>query len=177
MTDPSALSTGASPEYADAMLKFLGDLEPLAVFERTPADLRGAVCGLTKAQLATPERPGKWGVAAVVQHLADAELVLGFRYRNLLSLPGAPVHAFDQDAWAAGLGYLTADVPAALDDFESIRRANLRVLRAARPEQWDWFAVHEQRGRETLRHMVRLYAAHDRYHLYQIGRIKAAIGV
>lgn len=176
MSDQSALHSGATPAYADAMLKFLGDREPLEVFAATPGDLRKAVAGLSAKTVHTPEAPRKWGVAAVVQHLADAELVLGFRYRTVLAQPGRPVPAFDQDAWADALDYTAINISTALDDFENVRRANLRVLRAVKPEQWEQFAIHEQRGKETLAHMVRLYAAHDCYHLYQIERIKKAIG-
>ena len=158
------------------MMKFLGDREPLKVFSSTAADLRATTKGLSKRQLETPEAPGKWGVAAVVQHLADVEIVLGFRYRKVLGQPGTRVPAIDQDAWADRLGYMTADVPAALDDFEALRRVNLRLLRSVQPNQWELFGIHEERGNETLRHMVRLYAAHDCYHLYQIDRIIKSIG-
>lgn len=176
MATTSALSSGVTPEYADAMLKFLGDREPLEVFAATPGDLRKAVAGMSEKAVHTPEAPGKWSVAAVVQHLADAELVLGFRYRSVIAQPGRAVPAFDQDAWADALAYAAVNIATALDDFEAIRRTNLRVLRAVKPAQWEQFAMHEQRGKETLQHMVRLYAAHDCYHLFQIERIKKAIG-
>jgi hypothetical protein len=31
--------------------------------------------------------------------------------------------------------------------------------------------MHEERGKETVRHLLRLYAGHDLNHLQQIGRI------
>ena len=176
MAEESALKSGATAEYSVALLKFLGDREPLDVFAQTAADLRAAVKGLSKRQLDTPEAPGRWSVAAVVKHLADVEVVLGFRYRKVLGEPGTRIPAIDQDAWADRLEYLTADVPSALDDFEALRGVNLRLLRAVKNGQWELFGIHEQRGNETLRHMVRLYAAHDCYHLHQIDRIKKAIG-
>jgi len=176
MADESALSSGATPEYADAMMKFLEDREPLEVFARTPHKLRKAVKGLGKKKLAKLEAPGKWSVAAVVKHLADVEIVLGFRYRKVLGEPGTSIPAIDQDAWAERLGYMNANVADALDDFEAVRRANLRLLKSVTDDQWNLFGIHEQRGNETLAHMVRLYAAHDCYHLYQIKRIKKAIG-
>ncbi len=176
MSEKSALHTGATPEYTDAMMKFLGDREPMAVFAATPGDLRKVVAGLTTVQMETPEAPGKWSVAGVVQHLVDVEITLGLRYRRVLSQPGKSIPAIDQDALAAVLDYNHSDVPAGLDDFEAIRRANLRLLRKLTPAQLQLHGIHEERGRETLAHMVRLYAAHDCYHLYQIDRVKKAIG-
>ncbi len=176
MTEKSALSTGATPAYADAMLKYLGSRDPMEVFASTPGDLRKAVAGLSKPLLAKPEAPGKWSVAGVVQHLVDVEITLGLRYRRVLSQPGKSVPAIDQDALAAATDYNNSDVAGGLDDFEAIRRANLRFLRKLTPAQMESHGIHEERGRETLSHMVRLYAAHDCYHLYQIERIKKAIG-
>lgn len=176
MSDQSALHAGATPAYADAMMKFLGDREPMEVFAATPGDVRKAVAGLSAKQLQTPEAPGKWSVAGVVQHLVDVEITLGLRYRRVLAQPGKSVPAIDQDALGAATDYNHSDVPGGLDDFEAIRRANLRFLRKLTPEQLESWGIHEERGRETLRHMVRLYAAHDCYHLYQIARIKKAIG-
>lgn len=176
MAEESALKSGATADYSVALLKFLGDREPMDVFVQTAADLSSAVEGLTKRLLETREAPGKWSVAAVIRHLADVEVVLGFRYRKVLGEPGTRIPAIDQDAWAERLEYITADVPAALEDFEALRRVNLRLLESVKPGQWELFGIHEQRGNETLRHMVRLYAAHDCYHLYQIDRIKKAIG-
>lgn len=176
MSQQSALHTGATPEYADAMMKYLGDRDPMAVFAESPAQYRAAVAGLTPKQLTMPEAPGKWSVAAVVQHMADVEIVLGLRYRRVLASPGKSIPAIDQDSLAGVLDYNNADTAAALEDFESVRRANLRVLRRVTPAQLDLSGIHEERGVETLRHMIRLYAAHDCYHLYQIDRIKKAIG-
>ena len=51
MPEKSALNTGATPQYADAMMSFLGEREPMEVFVATPGDLRKAVAGLTKQQL------------------------------------------------------------------------------------------------------------------------------
>ena len=112
----------------------------------------------------------------VLQHLADVEIVLGFRYRKALAEPGQPVPAIDQDAWVKELDYNSRNLSETLDDFATLRKINLRLLGGLTEERLQCYSIHEQRGRETLEHMVRLYAAHDCYHLYQIDRIKTAIG-
>ena len=173
----SALSRGDSPDYIGAILKFLGDREPLEVFAATDTHLREATKDLSGTHLRQPEKPGKWSILQVVQHLADAEIMLGLRYRKVLAEPGQPYPAIDQDAWVKELGYNERNLDDALDDFAALRKINLRLLRDLTDEQWQRHGIHEQRGKETLKDMVRLYAAHDCYHLYQIDRIKTAIGV
>lgn len=168
----SALSAGDSPDYAVEMLKFLEDREPLAVFGETEDALRAAVAGLSDEQLRAPEPPGKWSVREVVAHLADVEFPLGFRYRMVVAQSGCSVPAMDQDSWVTGLDSNARDVGEAIDAFARVRAVNLRFLQRLPEDAWERFAIHDERGKETLRHMVRLYAAHDRYHLYQIDRIK-----
>lgn len=176
MTENTALSRGDSPAYGEAVLEFLGDRDPLDVFESSSAALRDAVQDLTDVQLRTPEKPGKWSVIEVLQHLADAELVLGVRYRKVLAQPGDPIPSIEQDLWAEKLRYAEANLEDALAQFEHTRKVNLAVLRRASGDDWQLHGMHEQRGRETLEYMVRLYAAHDLYHLHQIDRIRKAIG-
>lgn len=174
--DTSALSQGNSQEYTKAVLAFLGDRSPLEVFETIPAEIEAATRGLTDEQLRTPEKPGKWSVLEVVWHLADVEPVLGFRYRKVLAESGCTVPPIDQDAWARELRYNARELTDAFEQYQAARKFNLDLLRNTPDEHFERYAIHEERGKETLRLMTRLYAAHDRYHLHQIERIKRAIG-
>lgn len=167
-----------TPDAIAALLALLGDADPLAVQEQTPAELAAATEYLDDKALRTREREGKWSIIEVVQHLADAELVLSVRIRMILAeQPDPALVVFDQDKWATNLHYRDVQLQDALALFRTARAANLRLLCAATPEQMDQAGLHSERGRETLRHITCLYAAHDLYHLGQIARIKGAIGV
>ena len=172
----SALSRGDAPEYMHAILKFLGERDPFDVIEETEEKLRVLTQGLSDEHLRTPEKTGKWSILEVMWHLADVEIVLGFRYRMVAAQPGSAVSAIDQDTWAKQLDYNGRGLSDALEDFARVRAVNLRFLKGLPKERFEQFAMHEERGKETLQDMVRFYAAHDSYHLYQIDRIKTAIG-
>jgi len=154
----------------------LGSRDPIEVMRGTPTALRHATAGLSDAQMSRPEAPGKWSVRHVIQHLADAELVGGFRFRMVLAHEGPNLPGYDQDAWAAGLHYENADWEAALGDFTALRAANLRVLAAAAPADFERYMVHSERGNESLGYMIRMYGGHDLVHLRQVARIRQAIG-
>jgi hypothetical protein len=175
MSTPSPLSAGDQPEYIDALLAYLGDDDPLVVFGETPTALRAATAGLSNAQRTTPEAAGKWSVLEVVQHMGQTEVALGFRYRIVLAEDGPALPAIDQNRWVEHLFPEQVSLEEALDDFAALRAVNLRLLQRVEGDGWAHHGVHSQRGTETLAHMVRLYAAHDRYHLHQIGRILQAI--
>jgi hypothetical protein len=55
--------------------------------------------------------------------------------------------------------------------FGVLRDMNLALLRDLTDEQWERFGMHEERGRESLRHLARLVAGHDVNHLKQIEAI------
>jgi DinB superfamily len=163
--------------YVAALLDALGSRDPLQVLAETPSNLRLTVAGLTSEQDGTPERPGKWSVRQVVQHLADSEVVGGFRFRMVLAHGTPELPGYDQDLWAERLAYKHSDLATALDDFEFLRGLNLRILRRATPEDMERCVMrHAERGDEPLGHMVKLYAGHDVVHLRQIARIRQAIG-
>jgi hypothetical protein len=113
-------------------------------------------------------------VRQVVQHLADAELVGGFRFRMVLAQDAPMLPGYDQETWAERLKYEESDWEAALEDFAALRGANLRLLERATPAEFERVMVHSERGNESLRYMVRMYAGHDLVHLRQIARIRQA---
>ncbi|MEA2561006.1 MAG: hypothetical protein QOH06_2510 [Acidobacteriota bacterium] len=171
---PDAVSQADA--YVAAILAALGSRDPLELLAETPTVLRTAVAGLTSEQDGTPERPGKWSVRQVVQHLADSDLVGGFRFRMVLAHEAPELPGYDQDLFAERLRYQDSDLATALDDFEFLRGLNLRLLRRATPEDMKRVMRHAERGDEPLAHMIKLYAGHDVVHLRQIARIRQAIG-
>ncbi|MFA6240918.1 MAG: DinB family protein [Candidatus Hydrogenedentales bacterium] len=170
------LHQGSTPDYVSKMLASLSARDPIDVMKCTGDALAEACKRMDETALRTPEASGKWSVLDVVQHLADGELVLGFRYRRILGEPeSSPLPPFDPSAWATRLRYSEVNLGAALDQFNAVRRINLQFLEGLRDADWDVRYTHFDRGKETLRDAVRLYAAHDLCHLAQIGRIKQRV--
>jgi hypothetical protein len=177
LSNPASTAAEQVRAYVNSLFKALGSREPLEVLAETPEVLRQAVAGLDPVQEGTPERPGKWSVRQVVQHLADSELVGGFRYRMVLAHEAPELPGYDQDLWAERLRYQDADLATALSDFAMLRNLNLRLLRRATPEDLRRVMRHAERGDEPLgERMIPQYAGHDLVHLAQIRRIRQAIG-
>lgn len=162
--------------YVAGLFTILGDREPAAVLGEMPAALAAATAGLSAVQLRTPEGPAKWSVIEVAQHLADSELVGGFRFRMILAHDKPSLPGYDQDAWVGRLHYRDVKLADALADFATLRAATLRLFAAASPADLARVMVHSERGEESLGYMQRMYAGHDLVHLRQIARIRAAIG-
>lgn len=171
-----AKDAGASASYVRALLDLLGDRQPFAVLEETPQRIEAIVAGLDEERLRRPERPGKWSINEVVAHLADSELVMGYRFRRILADDRPQITGYDQDGWAERLRYRDARLDESLAQFRALRAANVRLVRGATPEELQRVGVHSERGEESAAHLLTLWAAHDLVHRRQIARIKAAVG-
>jgi uncharacterized damage-inducible protein DinB len=174
-TNPASASRDQAKSYTSAILGLLGDKDPLTTLEATSAALHAAVQGLDDSTLRTPEAPGKWSVVQVLQHLADSDVVWAWRLRMVLAHNRPPITGYDQDAWAKRLNYADAKAGEALEQFDAVRRANVRLLRRSSTPDLQRVGIHAERGEESIAHMMKLYAGHDLLHLNQIERIKQAV--
>lgn len=174
-TNPASRSIEQAKAYTAAVLDLLGARNPMNVLQETPLALRKALAGLSEGQMAEPEARGKWSIRHVVQHLADSELVWGYRLRKVLGEDRPPLTGYDQDLWAQRLHYDEANVENALDDFGVLRHSNLRLLTGASGDDLKRVGVHAERGEESVGHMIGLYAGHDLLHLRQLDRIRCAV--
>ena len=112
----------------------------------------------------------------VIQHLADSDLVWAYRLRMVLAHEEPELGGYNQDLWANRLGYADVSVADAIEQLTVLRSANLRLLRTVPPAALLRAGIHLERGRETLDHMLRLYAGHDLVHVRQLERIKEVTG-
>jgi DinB family protein len=161
--------------YAGAILDLLADQDPLAVLRQTPPAAAQAINGLTLDALRAPEAPGKWSIVQVLQHLADSDLVWGWRVRMILAHDRPHITGYDQDLWADRLSYADADPDEAISLLTILRRANLRLIDRATPADLKRVGVHSERGEESVEYLLRLYAGHDLLHLRQIERIRSSL--
>jgi hypothetical protein len=175
-TNPASGAAEHAAAYVAAVLDLVGDQDPLSVLRETIDALPHAIAGLSPPQLRQPERPGKWSITQVLQHLADTEIVGAWRFRLILAQDRPQLTGYDQDLWADRLAYADAEPTAALDVFAAVRRANLRLLERATPEDLKRVGLHAERGEESVAHLRSLYGGHDLLHRRQIARIRAAIG-
>lgn len=171
-----AEATAQAPTYVASLLAHLEDRDPLEVLAETPGALADLMAGLSEAQEVAPEAPGKWSIRQVVAHLADSELVGGFRFRMVLAHDAPELPGYDQDLWAERLRYQETPAAVALEDFKTLRASTLRLLRRATPEDFQRVMRHTERGDESLEKMARLYASHDLVHRKQIQRIRRVVG-
>lgn len=161
-------------QYIQRILGFVEGKEPLEVQRETPKKLQNLIKPLSRKQLSQRPEPGKWSITEILAHLVDTEIVGSWRMRLIIGQDGVPIQAFDQDVWAGTFNYAGCDPKASLETFRVLRENNLRMLKALPKNLWENYGMHSERGRETVAHLVKMFAGHDLNHLAQVERIAKA---
>jgi hypothetical protein len=155
-------------QYIERILGHLKGAAPATVLSATPGKLKKLLRGVPRRKLTKRPEPGRWSAAEILAHLADTELVSGFRMRLILGKSGTPIQAFDQDAWSGSLQYAKQDPVLSMEAFRVQRERNIRMLRLIPSGMWENFGMHEERGKETITRITEMMAGHDINHLKQI---------
>jgi hypothetical protein len=158
-------------QYTQRMLANVEGKEALAVQAATADAIARLIDGVPGAALSARPSPDRWSVREIIAHLADSEIVIGFRMRLILGSPGVAVAAYDQNSWASSGHYDRRDPKQSLEQLRVLRDGNLALLASLDKEQWSHYGMHSERGRESIEHIARMTAGHDVNHLRQIEQI------
>jgi len=159
-------------QYTQRLFGYLNGRDPLKVQRETPKKLAKLITGLSRKQAMGRPEAGKWSIAEILAHLADTELVGGWRMRLIAGSNGVTIQPFDQDVWVETLGYARRDPKISLETFRVLREANLSMLKALPKAVWENYGIHSERGKESITHIVRMFAGHDLNHLMQVEAIR-----
>lgn len=158
-------------EYTQRLISYTQQKDPLRLQQAAPAKLAALVRGKTRKQLTRRPAPEKWSIAEIMAHLADAEVAIAWRIRQILASNTIPIQAYDQDAWAKTFAYAKRDPRQSLAGYRALREANLALLKSVPRKLWENYGMHQERGQESVSHIVRMVAGHDLNHLRQIEAI------
>lgn len=138
----------------------------------TAGKLQRLIAELKPQQLAFRPGEGQWSIKEIVTHLADAELVYGFRYRKILAEDAAEAPAFDQELWISRLSAPQRDFKAILEMFKTVRRSNLDLLKVTPAKNLQRAGAHPEYGPLTVAQLMIHLAVHDLNHLKQLRRVR-----
>jgi hypothetical protein len=148
--------------------------EAVAEFRRGLTALESALKGATPEETAFVPAPGKWNIKQLARHVADTEIVVGMRMRQIIAEDNPTLIPFDQEKWAASLGYENADASDSLARFCSLREDTTRLLESLPPAAFDRTGSHPERGVKSLLEWVETFGKHVHTHVGQICGIREA---
>ncbi|MDE3198516.1 MAG: DinB family protein [Acidobacteriota bacterium] len=145
--------------------------DAVARFRAGSAAFAEVLNGVTPEESAFNPAPGKWNIRQIARHVADTEIVVGMRMRQIAAEDRPTLIPFDQEKWAAHLDY-DNDALDSLTRFQSLRDDTSRLLERLPPEAFDRIGVHTERGARPLVEWVQLFAKHVFTHADQIRAIR-----
>ena len=158
-------------QYTKRILAYVAGHQPLRVQRSTVKQIERLIRPLTPQQMRKRPAPGKWSIVEILAHLADTELVGGYRIRMILGSNGTPIQAFDQNVWARNANYARKNPQKSLRTFRTLREHNLALLKSLPRRMWSRYGIHAERGKESIARVAQMFAGHDINHLGQIERI------
>jgi hypothetical protein len=166
------VTTLTDGSYRERILGLLGQTDPVESLQASARRIEELARRLGPAGLERSYAPGKWTGKQILAHLADAEIGVSFRARQVLAEDNHTIQPFDEGAWARR--YATVDHEAALRSFLALRAWNVALFGGLGPQELAREAYHPERGPETLEIIVRMLAGHDLNHVAQLQTIAAA---
>ena len=155
-------------QYIARLLGYVKSRDSLKTLRSTGPAVGKLLRRTTRARHLKRPRRGTWSAGEILAHLAESELVFGYRLRKVLERNGTPIQAFDQNDWQKNARYLYSDPAAAFELFNVLRKNNIALLASLPKRKWKRFGKHSERGKETIARMVDLEAGHDVNHLKQL---------
>jgi hypothetical protein len=154
-------------QYASRILGKVGTTDPIDILESTSSRLESLVSRSQNQQAPSDT----WSAAEILAHLAESEIVYGYRIRKALNASGTAIEATDQNVWAKNARYLQTNQQLALSLFQAVRKVNIAFLKSLTAEQMENFGIHSERGKESIAQMARMIAGHDINHLQQMEKL------
>jgi len=144
----------------------------LARFRRGPELLAVVLTGVFGEEEDFITAPGKWSVRQLTAHLADVELCLAHRIRQVVAEDNPTLVAIDQEAWAANLDYARRKPKQSLETFRRLRAENHELLKELPDAVYERAGTHTERGLMTLRRLLEEYTSHTETHAGQMQAIR-----
>jgi DinB superfamily len=149
----------------------------LDAVEKSPKEIAAAVSGLPDKVLRYKPSADKWCVLEILGHLADIEIVYGYRVRQMLADTKPVIAPVYVNAWARNLNYMSSPASELVAFYGLGRHHNLRLLRNLKASDLSKSAFHPEMQRDmTVAEVVEKMSGHGVAHLQQIERLKAAAG-
>lgn len=156
-----------SDEYGEFYAGYVGrvgDVDIVSTLTEQASELGRLLDRMSPGGGAYRYAAGKWSVAEVIGHLADAERIFGMRATCVARGETTPLPGFDQNAYVAEGRFDLRTIDSLRREFELLRGANLAMFGSLPEDRW------RRRGTAsgspiTVRALAWIIAGHLDHHL------------
>lgn len=146
--------------------QYVGGRDPVELLASTLDEYRAAVERLSEAAWNEPWEPGKWTPRQIMIHVAQWEMIFGYRLACGACTPGFTIQGADQDALMVKTTAI--DGPAAFAAFAGARRMNIGLVRSLSEADRAAVVRHPEYGDLTTGDLIVQMTGHGIHHVKQI---------
>ena len=107
--------------------------------------------------------PEKWSVKEVIGHVSDAERIFAYRALRVSRNDQTPIEGFEQDDYVRHGGFGQRRLADVVDEFISVRKATLSLLRGLDEAAWTRRGV-ANKNEVSVRALAYMMAGHELHH-------------
>jgi hypothetical protein len=150
---------------------YVGDRNAVELLNSTLEEYRDAAALLSSASWNQPWAPNKWTLREIMVHVAQWEMIFGYRLACGVAMPVFAIQAADQDMLMHKTGGI--DGATAFAAFEGVRRMNLGLIQSLSPADRAVIVMHPEYGAVSVSDLITQMTGHPMHHLKQI---RSALG-
>ena len=155
-------------------VRHVPETDVLPALERQPAELAALLASVPPGRETHRYAPGKWTIRGVVGHVLDAERVFGYRALCIARGEKTSLPAFEEDDYAARAGHDGRTIASLLEEFSTLRKSHVLMLRHVDDEAWTRFGSANALP-ITPRALAYILVGHPRHHMVVL-REKYGVG-
>jgi len=146
--------------------QYVGDQNPVDLLTTTLEEYRDAAALLSSDSWNQPWAPHKWTLREIMVHVAQWEMIFGYRLACGVATPGFSIQPADQDKLMTRIAHI--DGPTAFAAFEGARRMNIALIQGFSADDRRVEIRHPEYGPVTPQDLITQMAGHGIHHLKQI---------
>lgn len=141
-----------------------------------PSALAEATSGLSQKQLEMPYREGGWTLRQVVHHVADSHMNGYVRIRLAVTEDWPTIKPYHQQSWAELTDARCLPVDVSLSLLDALHTRWVALFESLKDADWQRGYTHPDSGRQSLDHVISLYAWHSLHHTAHITSLRERMG-
>jgi hypothetical protein len=131
------------------MFRYIEGSDSVKLLAAAPAKFAKLLKPVSPAGARKRPATQKWSIAEIMAHIADTEVVGGYRIRAILGAPGSQIIGFDQDVLVTALHYNKRQLRKSFEQYRGLREPIPRCSRPSRPNSGSTMACNERNHRNN----------------------------
>lgn len=126
-------------EYAEFYANYVALVDETDVntaLQNQAGELQNLFAGITAEKENYRYAAGKWSVKELLGHIIDGERVFSYRALRIARGDQTPLPGFEENSYVANSNFNATDFAELLEEFTSLRRANVLMFKNFSDEMW-----------------------------------------